>query len=379
VDERLTATVCQIGTAAGLDAVGVAAAEPFLDTRRDLEERKAAGLHGGMQFTYRNPVRSTDPARALANARALVVGARRYDRQAPTDTGAHPSDRQAPASRARIARYSWRDHYAPLREALEQVAEHLRAEGYHGRVLVDDNALVDRQAAYRAGLGWYGKNTNLLLPGRGSWFVLGAVVTDAPLSPAAEPAADGCGSCRRCLPACPTGALIQPGVLDARRCLAWLLEAPGTFPAEYRAALGDRIYGCDDCQEVCPVNVRATQADPAPPAEPDAAPSVDVLELLTGDDEQLLDGYGRWYIADRQPRYIRRNALIVLGNAGRADDTATEQVLRRYLADPDPLLRAHAVWAAARMGRRDLLDAVTDDPDPKVRFELADLPERRAP
>jgi epoxyqueuosine reductase len=369
-DDQLTATVCQAGTAAGLDAVGVAAAGPFLDTRRDLEQRKAAGLHGGMQFTYRNPARSTDPSRALADAQALVVGARRYDRQAPPLKA---------TNRARIARYSWRDHYAPLRQALDVVADHLVATGYHARVLVDDNALVDRQAAYRAGLGWYGKNTNLLLPGRGSWFVLGAVVTDAPLSPAAEPAADGCGSCRRCLPACPTGALIQPGVLDARRCLAWLLEAPGIFPADYRAALGDRIYGCDDCQEVCPINVRATQADPAPIAEADAEPSADVLELLAGDDRQLLERYGRWYIADRQPRYIRRNALIVLGNVGQPDDPETERVLRRYLGDGDPLLRAHAVWAAARMGRRDLLDAVTDDPDPKVRIELADLPERRAP
>ena len=127
------------------------------------------------------------------------------------------------------------------------------AAGWRARVVADDNALVDRAAAERAGLGWFGKNSNILLPGAGSWFLLGSVVTDAPL-PTAAPVGDGCGSCRRCLSACPTGALVGPGVLDARRCLAWLLQATGVFPFEFRVALEGRIYGCDDCQDVCPAN-----------------------------------------------------------------------------------------------------------------------------
>src|SRR5207237_9752457 len=151
-----------------------------------------------------------------------------------------------------VARDARSDHYGALRAASGVLADELRAEGWKARVLCDDNALVDREAAFRAGLGWYGKNTNLLLPGRGSWFVLGSVVTDAPLEASATPVADGCGSCQRCLPACPTGALVAPGVLDARRCLAHLVQAPGSFPVELRAALGDRLYGCDDCQDACP-------------------------------------------------------------------------------------------------------------------------------
>ena len=125
-------------------------------------------------------------------------------------------------------------------------------------MVADDNALVDREAAYRAGLGWYGKNANLLLPGEGSWFVLGSVVTDAPAAPPSRPrrCADGCGTCTRCLDGCPTGAIVAPGVVDARRCLAWLLQVEGAFPREHRVALGDRLYGCDDCQEVCPPNRR---------------------------------------------------------------------------------------------------------------------------
>ncbi|HSS08572.1 MAG TPA: tRNA epoxyqueuosine(34) reductase QueG, partial [Acidimicrobiales bacterium] len=289
----LAAELHQLGLDAGLDAVGIAPATPFHDTRRHLLERREAGLHGGMQFTYRNPTRATDPSHTVRDAAALVVGARHYLRAGPQRKPGDPA--------ARIARYSWRDHYQPLRDALQAIADRLQVDQYEARVVADDNALVDREAAYRAGLGWYGKNTNLLIPGRGSWFVLGAVITDAPLPSAERQVADGCGTCQRCLQACPTGAFIGPGVLDARRCLAWLLQASGVFPAEYRVALGDRIYGCDDCQEVCPVNIKATQHQPAPLADRQDQSTADVLEMLDATDEELLKTYGRWYIPERQP------------------------------------------------------------------------------
>lgn len=339
------------GRQAGLDAVGVATAEPFEATRRVLDERKAAGLHGGMHFTYGNPARSTDPGRALAGARALVVGARSYRRAdpGPDDAAAGPT--------GVVARYSWDDAYAPLRRALAAMATRLEAAGWRARVLADDNALVDREAARRAGIGWYGKNTNLLMPGRGSWFVLGSVVTDAPLPAAAGPVADGCGPCTRCLPACPTGALIAPGVLDARRCLAWLLQAEGDFPLEYRGALGGRVYGCDECQEVCPPNRAADRRGPPPPAHAHDQPRVALVELLEASDAELLDAYGRWYIPRRQARYVRRNALVALGNVGDGDDPAVARVLAQALAADDPMLREHAAWAAGRLGRADLVAA----------------------
>jgi epoxyqueuosine reductase len=234
---------------------------------------------------------------------------------------------------------------------------------------------VDREAARRAGIGWYGKNTNLLVPGQGSWFVLGGVVTDAPLPVASEPTADGCGACHRCLPACPTGALVAPGVLDARRCLAWLVQAPGVFPVDYRTALGGRLYGCDDCQEVCPENQAAERAALAAGGHgfepgPGDRPTVDLLELLAAPDEELLARFGRWYIPGREARYLRRNALIALGNTADGHDGAVEAALCRALADADPLVRAHAVWAAHRLGRGDLLAVVADDTDPDVRREL---------
>ena len=336
--ETLRTEVLEAGRRAGLAAVGVAAVEPFESTRRSLLERKAEGRHGGMQFTYRNPERSTDPARILPGAAALVVGALNYAQlAAPRPAGGRPT--------ARVARYATGDVYGELRSALGAVARLLTERGHRAVVVADDNALVDREAAYRAGLGHYGKNSNLLLVGAGSWFVLGSVVTDAPLRPADGRAPDGCGPCRRCLDGCPTGAIIEPGVVDARRCLAWLLQATGDFPEEFRMALGDRLYGCDDCQEVCPPNRRTPEL-----TDPGEQASVDVLDLLSAGDDELLERHGRWYIPARDPRYLRRNALVVLGNTADGTDPAVIGTIRRYQRHPDAMLARHAAWAARRLG-----------------------------
>jgi epoxyqueuosine reductase len=361
-----------IGRVAGLDAVGVCTAAPFVETRAVIESRVAAGLHAGMGFTFRRPEYSTTPTMALRDARSIVVAALAYRRNEP------PAPPTVPTGR--VASYAWEEYYAPLKAALGAVGERLRRDGWRTRIVVDDNALVDRAAAVRAGLGWSGKSANVLLPGRGSWFVLGGLLTDAPLvgtDPA--PVADGCGSCRRCLDGCPTQAIVAPGVVDARRCLSWLLQAPGIFPLEHRVALGDRIYGCDDCQEVCPPN-RRDDRNERPDAGLAARARVDLLAMLRDPDEVLLERHGRWYIADRQPRWLRRNALVVLGNepAARADQPAADAtvvaevrgLLARYLAGDDAMLVAHAVWAARRLGHEDLVAAVAEHPDPQVQAEL---------
>lgn len=362
-----------VGLEAGLDAVAVAGAEPFEAVRADLLARREEGLHGGMAFTYRNPERSTTPARSLPGAQALVVAARGYLASGDVQRGPE----QEPAGR--VARYAWVDHYGELRAGLRAIATRLIEGGWRARVLADDNALVDRAAAHRAGLGWWGKNANLLLPGQGSWFVLGAVLTDAPLPATAEPVQDRCGSCTRCVAACPTGAIVAPGVVDARRCLSWLLQATGPFPRQHRRALGDRIYGCDDCQEVCPPNRRVDRASPAPPASAGDQATVDLLDLLAATDDELLDRHGRWYVPRRQARYLRRNALVVLGNVADPTDGRVAEALRRALRHDDGLVRAHAVWAARRLGRDDLLVGhdLDDDADPLVRAEVAAPVERR--
>ena len=349
-----------IGLAAGLCAVGATTADPFPATRHDLETRKARGLHAGMQFTYRNPPRSTDPHRTLPGATVLIVGAYDYQRREP----ARPD---GPVGR--VAAYSWEDHYAELRRGLEAIAVVLRTGGHRAVVLADQNHLVDRAAAHRAGIGWWGKSSNVLVPGVGSLVVLGAVLTDAPVAvPAVEPVDDGCRSCTRCLDGCPTGAIIEPGVVDAARCLAWLLQADGIFPVGHRIALGDRIYGCDDCQDVCPPNqVRRRR----PSGAGDDGAWVPILDVLALTDGALMDRLGRWYVPDRDPAFLRRNLLVVLGNVGDPRDPRVADAVRAALGDRRAVVRAHAVWAARRLGLEALLGMVEADADPDVRAELA--------
>jgi epoxyqueuosine reductase len=362
--------LCDIGRQAGLDAVGVTHAEPFVESRSEIDRRKALGMHAGMAFTFRNPERSTTPAATMPDAQGLVVGALGYHR-------VEPPRPHGPSGR--VARYSWSDHYDTLRTALSVIADALRSDGWRAIVLADDNALVDRAAAQRAGLGWFGKNANLLLPGRGSWYVLGSVLTDAPLVGTGGRVADGCGSCTRCLDGCPTDAIVAPGVVDARRCLAWLVQAPGTFPREHRVALGDRIYGCDDCQEVCPPNRRAERDGQTTVSADEVLDAwVPLVQLLDATDDQLLERYGRWYIPRRDPTHLRRNALIALGNVAEPSDPEVVRALSSALAHPQPLVRGHAVWAARRLGLEHLCSPLAADVDPLVIDELrAEVPPRR--
>lgn len=332
----------EVGLAAGLAAVGTTRATSWSRARSVLEDGRSAGRHGGMAFTYRKPARSTEPQRVLRNAATLVVGAWPY-------AGAPP---EAPAGsgrvNARVARYAAEDSYGMLREALGAIADCLRGHGHRAVVLADDNAVMDREAAWRAGIGFTGKNANLLLAGHGSWFVLGSVVTDAALPALQPPVANQCGTCRRCIDGCPTDAIVAPGVVDARRCLSWLLQRPGSFPVEFREALGDRIYGCDDCQEVCPPARREERRSP----RGSDGNWVDALELLALDDDALLERCARWYVPQRDPAVLRRNLLVVIGNAGDPADPAVADALRPYLDGPDELLAEHAGWAAGRLERR---------------------------
>jgi epoxyqueuosine reductase len=327
----------------GIEHLGVAPAGVLERARTALHDRKAAGLHAGMNFTYRNPERSTDPQRAVEGARSIIVAARPYR---ATDEPPRPAGAQA-----RIGRYAWVDHYEPLRAGLREIARRIKRANHRAVAFADDNSIVDREVAYLGGLGWFGKNANILLPGAGSFFVLGSIITTADY-PVSEPMADGCGTCRRCLDGCPTGAIVAPGVVDGNRCLAWLVQQPGTFPVEFREALGDRLYGCDDCQEVCPPSVRLGdkhRLDLGAGASTVRA-WVDVLDLLEATDAELIERHGHWYLANRDPIWWRRNALIVLGNTGDIDDDRTQRVIARYQTHPDAVLREHADWAAARLG-----------------------------
>jgi epoxyqueuosine reductase len=327
-----TAQVVQLGEELGLDAVGVTRAEAYTGTERHIVERRERGLFAGMKFTMAQPERSCHPETLLDGARSVVSAALCYwQAEAPLEPG-----------HGRLARYTWSDGYAELREKLDALGRRL---GGQYRVLVDANQHVDREAAARSGVGFYGKNTMLITRRHGSWVVLGTLVTTAELEPT-DPFDADCGDCRLCIDACPTGALDEPGTVDANRCLSYWTQAPAPVPEPYRAALGAQVYGCDICQDVCPWNrgVRKRRSG----AETDAG-HIDLVAWLRADGRELVDEYARLYVPRNEPRWLRRNAVIALGNVGDRDDL---QLLAEVARGDDELERDHAEWAMARIEAR---------------------------
>jgi len=242
----------------GFDVVGFARAEEHPHAAR-LREWIAEGRHGGMTWMAREPGRRADPRRLLADARTVISVAASYYRGGwPAGDG---------ALRGRVARYAWgRDYHGRLLRRLRAFGRAVArlSPGGHWTACMDARPVLDRAWAERAGLGWIGKNTNVILGRRGSWHFLGEIVTTIDL-PVDAPAGNRCGRCTACIPACPTGAIVAPYVLDARRCISYLtIEHRGAIPLELRPLIGARIFGCDDCQEVCPWNLHAV-----PTANPD--------------------------------------------------------------------------------------------------------------
>ena len=326
------AELSRLAAELGLDAVGAAPAEPYEETERHIRERRARGLFARMRFTMAQPEVSCHPESLLPGARSVVSVALSY-------YGAGPEPKPG---EGRLPRYTWSDRYAELRSKLEQLGEQL---GGSYRVLVDENQHVDREGAARAGVGFYGKNTLLITRHHGSWVVLGTVVTTAEIE-RSSPLALDCGSCTRCIDACPTGALDEPGVLDSTKCLSYWSQAPAPVPVEYRAAMGSYVYGCDICQDVCPWN-RGTEKRRSGAALPeDAEPVVSLLEWLEAEDDDLRRRYDRLYFPRNDPRYLRRNALIAAGNSGEA---ALVPAVERWSESDDELLSEHADWALERL------------------------------
>jgi epoxyqueuosine reductase len=319
----------------GIDVIGAAPATPYDETERHIRERRERGLFADMRFTMAQPETSCHPERLFPGARTVVSAALCY----------YAPDGDTAPGRGRLARYTWDDRYAELREKLEALGRRLGGEY---RVLVDANQHVDREGAVRAGVGFYGKNTLVITRTHGSWVVLGTLVTSAEVESTPRLELD-CGSCRLCIDACPTGALDEPGTVDSTRCLSYWTQAPGPIPEEYRADLGAQAYGCDICQDVCPWNrgVEKRRADEAPPAGTE--PTVDLVEWLAADGDELVRRYDRLYVPRNDPRYLRRNALVALGNTGGPEH---RDAVAAYVDDPDPMLSEHAQWALARIDRR---------------------------
>jgi epoxyqueuosine reductase len=294
------AELARLAEELGIDVIGAAPAEPYSGTERHIRERRARGLFADMRFTMAQPEVSCHPEKLLPEACTVVSAALCYYAEEPA----------RPPGHGRLPRYTWHDAYAELRDKLDELGRRL---GGAYRVLVDENQHVDREAAARAGVGFYGKNTMLITRRFGSWVVLGTLVTDQELE-STPPLELDCGSCTLCIEACPTGALDDPGRLDATKCLSYWTQSSYDIPPEYQPELGAQVYGCDICQDVCPWNrgIEKRRAGQAPPAG--AEPHVDLVEWLESDVDQLRGRYARLYVPRNDGRFLQRNARIALEN-----------------------------------------------------------------
>ncbi len=325
----------------GFDLAGVATLGPT-ETARAFEDWLAAGYGGEMHYLARGAEKRRDTRLPVDGTTSAVVVAMSYG-------GAEPP--------GPVARYARGDDYhdvmvAKLRDLHHWVAEQVGRE-IAGKAYVDTGPLLERDLARRAGLGWFGKNTNLVNPRLGSFFFLGALLLDLTLDADQPFEADRCGTCTRCLDACPTDAFVGPRQLDATRCISYLtIELKGAIPESLREQVGDRLYGCDICQDVCPWNLRfaspLTGDSPYAPRAVVANRDARTLarEILTMDEEAFRHAFKNSPMKRAKRRGLKRNAAVVLGNVG---TTADADALREAVGDADPVVAAHAAWALRRI------------------------------
>jgi epoxyqueuosine reductase len=315
------------------------------------------GHNGDMGWMAREDSvrRRMDPREALSGCQTLVMVSMGYAAE-PGDSAAPPAADPEDPRRPRIARYAvGRDYHLEFEDRLARLVAliHDRWPSADVKRYVDYGPVLEREHAQRAGLGWVGKNTMLIHPELGSWTLLGEVLTTVAIAPDAPFEADRCGTCIRCMEACPTGAIIGPRELDARRCISYLtIELRGSIPEPLRPGIGNRVFGCDICQEVCPWNDGARGGErsslPAPwggPVSPDTMASW-AEELLDLSDDGFLARYGETPLARPGRSGLLRNLCVGLGNSG---DTAAVPVIMRCFDEPSPVVREHAAWALARL------------------------------
>ncbi|HCK10424.1 MAG TPA: tRNA epoxyqueuosine(34) reductase QueG [Candidatus Latescibacteria bacterium] len=301
------------------------------------------GYAGEMGYLTRNLDRRQDPTLLVPGARSIVCVGLNYrpDNQVPSD--------ETPSGR--ISCYARGDDYHDVMKGrlidLQKEITSL-APGTVGRAYVDTGPVLEREFAARAGLGWFGKHTNLIEKHTGSWFFLGELILTVELDPD-PPATDHCGTCTRCIDACPTEAIVEPYVLDSNRCISYLtIELKGPIPNDLREGVGDWVYGCDVCQDVCPWNEKhaVPTSDPAFQARPGFdRPSL--RDLLSLDQEAFSSQFRKSPIKRTKRRGLLRNAAVALGNVGTHRDVPA---LSKALSDQEPLVREHAAWALGRIG-----------------------------
>jgi epoxyqueuosine reductase len=353
--------------ALGFDCVGVTGPDAIAQAGRHFHEFLDAGAHGDMDWLAARPERRTDPRGLWPDVRSVIMLGINYG---PDED---PLAILEQRSRGAISVYARGDDYHDLvKKRLKALARWLAATaGCEVKVFVDTAAVMEKPLAQAAGLGWQGKHTNLVSREFGSWLFLGAIFTTSEL-PRDEPDSDHCGSCRACLDICPTAAFPAPYKLDARRCISYLtIENKGPIPHEFRAAIGNRIYGCDDCLAVCPWNKFAQSGREAKLAARDELRAPDLAELARLDDAAFRTRFTKSPVKRiGRDRFIR-NVLIAIGNS---NASALAREAERLLDDASPLVRGAAVWALSRLMARDefqvrAADALNGESDDEVRAE----------
>lgn len=329
----------------GLDAAGIASAEPDLEALERARDQMEQGLKPNWNPEDLGP--RFDPGSELAGARSVLVVANCYQESGPETLG------KPGQPHGRIARYNWSNYYQDTREKLQRVAEVLagkRDGSFRYRILVNSR-LAEKPLAARAGIGWYGKHGVIVNSKFGSWIVLGLLVTNLKLEPD-SPAADGCGDCRACLEACPTGALVKPWVVDNRRCLQWMSSRQMSLPIDIRKIWRDRLYGCTDCQDACPWNRKARPGDKKP-GYGRVGPSLPLIPILKMTAEEFRKKYRGNQISENWVSFgaIQRNAAVALGNIG--DGAALPVLKEAIIKSRRPIVREHAEWALKVMEKRD--------------------------
>ena len=338
VAERLGFDLCRIARCT---------APPHRDV---FHEWIAKGCAGEMSWLERNADRRTDPQLVLPGARSVIVLAVNYWQGNNPAPASHAELSEPPRGNGRIARYAWGDDYHDLLEKkLRSLDEWMQARGGTQKRYVDTGPLLERDFAAVAGAGWHGKSTMLVHPQLGTWFFLAEILTTLKLDPD-EPLPDRCGSCCRCIVACPTHAITEERQLDARRCISYLtIELKGSIPVEFRELIGDRIYGCDTCLDVCPWNRFASESRETAFAAREFVHGWSLRDFLSLNDDQFRALFRKSPIKRVKRRGFLRNVCVALGNVGTAEDLPA---LRSAAADPEPLIAEHAQWAIARIADR---------------------------
>ena len=340
----LEESIKRYGRELGFDIVGITTAEPFPRDELAAIDRIRQGLMDGLPwYTEERVRRSTHPEVLLPGSKSIISLAMSYL--------VEESETNQDGPKGKIARYAWGDDYhgvlkARLGEFVDGLPNRVGMP-VKTRIFVDDGPMNDRAAAERAGVGWFGKNTNILTSSHGSWVFLAQVITDLDLEPD-RPLKKTCGSCVRCIDDCPTGAIVAPYVIDNTRCISFLtIELRGPIPREMRPLIGDWVFGCDICQDVCPVNRKAELGlEPAFSQRHDfSAP--DLIPLLDLDDEAFRERFRNSPVKRAKRVGLQRNVCVALGNIG--DDTAVD-ALAKSLRGAEPLVRMHAAWALGRIG-----------------------------